>query len=149
MKDLTGRRRQLNASDDYRFIIVMRNMTVHRLVAASPAHTGMVSRDISLTVGGREPVTPDYEEPVLAASKVADSLATYERESRAEVLKRDRRTGRITTRFDKERENIEAAFRWNARLAAQANPRVLVADVFLRGLHFVANTCGYTMPALV
>jgi hypothetical protein len=134
LKDLTDKRSQLNAIDEFRLMTVMRNVTVHKIVAASPSTTGMVSRDISVSLGSRDPMTRDYEEPVLAANKLADSLANYQSELDTRLLQR-------------EKKNIEAALRWNAKLASQANPRILLADLFFQILQIVSRVCGFTMPS--
>ena len=51
VKDLTSLRSQLNASDAFRFIVVMRNITAHQAVVSVASPVSMVVRDIHVQAG--------------------------------------------------------------------------------------------------
>src|SRR5208337_260104 len=143
VKDLTSLRSQLNASDAFRFIVVMRNITAHQAVVSVASSVSMVVRDIHVQAGAHNPDRPDHEMPILAASKIATALTNYEAQLRAQDVRTNKHTGKTTSMWDREGGNVRGALRWNAKLAALPEPRVPLSDAFLEVINFVAKVCGF------
>jgi len=120
----------LKASDLFRMMTVLRNVTTHRAVVSMGSPMLMINRDIS--VGDQ---FGHYEDPVLNAVRITEALDHYEQELRRECMWR------------RERNNVEGARRWSAGLAVNDPPRVPLSKVFMDALTFVANTCGLMLPA--
>jgi hypothetical protein len=120
----------LKASDLFRMMTVLRNVTTHRAVVSMGSPMLMINRDISI---GNQ--FGHYEDPVLNAVRITGALDHYEQELRRECMWRQ------------ERRNIEGARRWNASLAANDPPRVPLYKVVLDAMTFVANICGLMLPA--
>jgi len=148
VKDLTSLRSQLNASDAFRFIVVMRNITAHQAVVSVASPVSMVVRDIHVQAGAHNPDRPDHEMPILAASRIATALTNYEAQLRAQDVRTNKHTGKTTSMWDREGGNVRGALRWNAKLAALPEPRVPLSDAFLEVINFVAKVCGFIVPAL-
>jgi hypothetical protein len=136
LRDMTSETRALNNGSIFRMMVVTRNLTAHSTVVWSRSEMSMVNRDI--TVGN---AITRYEEPVLFARRIAEALDHYERALRGEPF------GGGRTRWDAEQRNVDGAREWNNELAARENPRILLSAVFLEALRFVADTCGFTLPA--
>jgi len=147
VRDLTGLRSQMSASDLFRFIIVMRNVTVHQAVVSGSSPLQMVNRIISVQAGAYNPDAPDHEVPVLVAHRIAAALANYEAQLRTQNV-RTNKTGKVTSMWNQEERNVRGALRWNAALAAQNDPRTPLSQVFLDVIQFVAGVCGFTVPPL-
>lgn len=147
VQDIWFLRSQLNTSDLFRFIVVMRNITAHQAVVSASSPYSMVSRDVHVQAGAYNSERPDHEIPVLAASKIATSLANYEAQLRTQDVRFNKRLGRTTSMWDREVSNVRGALRWNAGLMALPQPRVLLSTVFLEVTILVSKACGFVLPS--
>ncbi len=148
LKDLMRPKPLFNKSDTFRFVTVMRNVTVHQAVVSGSSPLLMVNKIIVVHVGAPQPNAPDHDEPVLVADRVAAALANYETQLRAAPRGMDKKTGQPKTMWDYEQSSVGAARRWNALLAAKTPPQVPLSAVFLEVIRFVAGDCGFTVPPL-
>ncbi len=135
-KHLTRFKKQLEARDAFRLMVVMRNISAHKAVVSSASPTGMISRELNRGAGSPNPEVVDFDNAILASSKVATALTNYVDQVKAEKMGQK-------TRWDFEQKNIEGALRWNAKLASQQTPTIHLSEVFLDVIRLVEGVCGF------
>jgi len=148
IQDVMNPKPELYKCDTFRFLKVMRNITVHQAVVMASSPFSMVNRIITLHVGSFRPDRPDHEDPILVSHRIAAALDHYEAKLRAILVGTDYKTGKPRSLWDREGRSIQAARRWNTKLAANPVPKIRLSQVFFEGLNFVSITCGIALTDL-
>src|SRR5271157_145737 len=151
LQDLIRPAPEFYKNDAFRFLKVMRNITVHQAAVAASSRLLMVNKAVAVQVGAYQPDKPDHEEPILVAGTIASALDTYETRLRATPItkKIDKKTGLpVRTMWDREGKNVIAARKWNQWLATQNPAKIPMSKVFLEVIQFVAKETGFTVPPL-
>lgn len=148
LQDLVDPKPELYKSDTFRFLKVMRNITVHQAAVAASSPYSMVNKDVAVQGGSYNPNRPDHDDPILVAHRIETALQNYEFSLKARPDGIDRKTGLPKSMWDRERRTVTAARRWNKQLAASPVPRIRLSIVFLEGVKFVGEECGFVLPDL-
>jgi len=132
LRDVDGAKHKthLTQSHLFRFVQVMRNLTVHHLVVTSPA-AKFINRTINLYVGSVPPGAIDWEEPKLVQESVLKCLDQYEND-----LKNNMRL------YNNETPNIDAARRWVHQNLASP---MMLSDVFDKVVEEIASLCKFAI----
>ncbi len=148
LKDLIRPKPAFNKSDTFRFVTVMRNVTVHQAVVSASSPLLMVNKIVAVHVGAAQPNAPDHDDPILVAASITRALAYYESQLRAVPKGIDKKTRLPKTMWDIEGPSVVASRQWTAKLAAMNPPQVPLSSIFLEVIQFVAGECGFTVPTL-
>ncbi len=148
LEDLIRPAPEFYKNDAFRFLKVMRNITVHQAAVAAFSPLLMVNRTIAVQAGAYQPDKPDHEEPILVAGRIASALDTYETQLRGTPKGIDKKTGLLKTMWDFQGKSVIAARKWNQRLATQNPAKIPMSAVFLEVIQFVAKETGFTVPPL-
>ena len=148
LQDLIRPAPEFYKNDAFRFLKVMRNITVHQAAVAASSRLLMVNKAVAVQVGAYQPDKPDHEEPILVAGRIASALDTYETQLRGAPKGIDKKTGLPKTMWDFEGKSVIAARKWNERLATQNPAQIPMSTVFPEVIQFVAKETGFTVPPL-
>ena len=83
LKDLIVPTPTFHKNDTFRFLTVMRNITVHQAAVAASSPLLMINKAVAISVGPPQPHAPDHDEPILVADTITSALANYEAKLRA------------------------------------------------------------------
>jgi len=97
LQDLIRPAPEFYKNDAFRFLKVMRNITVHQAAVAAFSPLLMVNRTIAVQAGAYQPDKPDHEEPILVAGRIASALDTYKTQLRGTPKGIDKKTGLLKT----------------------------------------------------